>query len=779
MTTYLQQAKQAITVTALHWPTGFSWFGQRHPQLSIDVRRTLGPTAAESYLRFSLQQRLYESFYCRGFAVPTSLSLPRSRLSDVTRFVEALSGANAGQGYHESGWELLETAEENALVRKGGLAVQVSKAAHPALKDGSATPGDALRLPFEKESLGTMPGYYLASGDVEFPDGNLTAIVRLYWNLMPEGAVLLVRKVTELLNQQRFRFRLKVLSDPTRYVRCDSAVLYIVRDDYELIAPAISEIYTELAAYLKLDVPALTKQLAPGLGLAEDPGDGQSFGLHRCGLLAEGIIAAHKLKEASLAGRLRVLSEHFEEAGIDLETPYLNAGSNDIYRLPGFTRPARHGSTPAGPGPSHRENPMPIHATQVERETYLDTAMEIGLRLCHEAIWHEDRCTWLGPATNKQEHLHGEPITSYSTLGSDLYAGTGGIALFLAALHSVTGDCELRRTALGAIKQALARTGSVLPRYRLGLYTGWPGIALASARIGLLLGEEYLSVAARQLLVRCTREEAAGYEYDLLAGSAGAVAGLVLLHQMTGDAGLLEVAVDLGEELLEKAETGEAGHSWRSRQFPGRNLTGWSHGAAGIAYALLQLYSVTDEARFRQAAEMAFEYERHWFVPKVGNWPDFRHDTNARRTSTRHLRFATFWCHGAPGIALSRLRAYEILREETYRAEAIAALRTTCRAVEAQLQSRQGSLTLCHGLPGNAEVLLHADRVLGSNVVGLSLRQLALAAARAGSQDFARQPRPGSADALDTPGLMLGLAGLGLFYLRICQPDIPSVILPG
>lgn len=772
MTTYLRQARQAIRATVVHWPSGFSWFGRRHPELSLDVRRTLNPTAAESYLRFSLQQRLYESFYCRGSAVPTSADLPRSRLSDVTRFVQELSGANTGKGYHESGWELLELAEEGALVRRGGLAMQVRKAAHPALEEGSAAPGDALRLPFQKEFLSLMPGFYVASGDAEFPNGNSTAVVRLYWDLTPEGALLLVRKVTELLNQQCVPFRLKVLNDPTRYVRCDAAVLYIVRDDYDVITSAISDIYTELATYLKPAIPAFTKQLAPGLGLAEDPGNGQSFGLHRCGLLAGGIIAASRLKETSIGGRLRVVSEHFKEEGISLETPYLNPGSNDIYRLLGDT-------LPTGPGLSSRENPRPMRTIQVETQTFLDTAMKIGLRLCREAIWHEDRCTWIGPATNKQEHLHGEPIAAHSTLGPDLYAGTSGIALFLAALHSVTGDCELRRTALGAMKQALARADSVLPRYRLGLYTGWPGIALASARVGRLLDEPYLLADARELLARCTREEAAGYEYDLLGGSAGAVAGLVLLHRMTGEVDFLDAAVDLGDELLEKAETGEAGYSWRSRQFPGRNLTGWSHGAAGIAYALLQLFSVTVEARFRDAAEMAFEYERHWFVPEEGNWPDFRHGTNTRRTSKHHLRFATFWCHGAPGIALSRLRAYEILKEETYRAEAIAALRTTCRAVEAQLQSRQGSFTLCHGLSGNAETLLYADMVLGSNVAGLDLRQLALAAARAGSQSFAGQPRPGRADGLDTPGLMTGLAGLGLFFLRIHQPGIPSVILPG
>jgi lantibiotic modifying enzyme len=30
----------------------------------------------------------------------------------------------------------------------------------------------------------------------------------------------------------------------------------------------------------------------------------------------------------------------------------------------------------------------------------------------------------------------------------------------------------------------------------------------------------------------------------------------------------------------------------------------------------------------------------------------------------------------------------------------------------------------------------------------------------------------------ETPNLMLGLAGIGYFYLRLAQPQVPSVLLP-
>ena len=53
-------------------------------------------------------------------------------------------------------------------------------------------------------------------------------------------------------------------------------------------------------------------------------------------------------------------------------------------------------------------------------------------------------------------------------------------------------------------------------------------------------------------------------------------------------------------------------------------LTGFSHGAAGIAYALLKLHEATGESSFREAALEAEAYETSVFLPEVSNWPDFR-----------------------------------------------------------------------------------------------------------------------------------------------------------
>ena len=55
------------------------------------------------------------------------------------------------------------------------------------------------------------------------------------------------------------------------------------------------------------------------------------------------------------------------------------------------------------------------------------------------------------------------------------------------------------------------------------------------------------------------------------------------------------------------------------------NLTGFSHGSAGIGYSLMELYHKTKENRFLDSAGKAFSYENYWFSKENNNWPDFRY----------------------------------------------------------------------------------------------------------------------------------------------------------
>jgi lantibiotic modifying enzyme len=290
----------------------------------------------------------------------------------------------------------------------------------------------------------------------------------------------------------------------------------------------------------------------------------------------------------------------------------------------------------------------------------------------------------------------------------------------------------------------------------------------------VLLDEEEPVERARLMLRRFNPALAKG-EPDLLSGRAGAIVALLLLREELGEDDLLDRAAVLGDQLLRIAEKEQTGFSWRAEahKFP-YNLTGFSHGTAGIGYALLELHAATREAKYRQGAEEAFAYGRSWFDRDEANWPDLRSvQKRTPRKQLGRLPYVSYWCHGAPGIGLSRLRAYQLLGDDLYREEAQYALETTRRAVDAALRAgaEAGDFSLCHGVPGLAQILLYGRQILGQGWSGSDTSALVAQVARLGVEQQA------TAGGGHTPGLMVGQAGTGLFYLSLTNPTMP-VLFP-
>jgi lantibiotic biosynthesis protein len=398
----------------------------------------------------------------------------------------------------------------------------------------------------------------------------------------------------------------------------------------------------------------------------------------------------------------------------------------------------------------------------------LDVAAGIGGRLAGAAIWHEGRCNWIGALP---EGPPWAPTVLHGSLPPDLYTGTAGVALVLAELHAATGEPELRRTALGAIRQALSCADHVPLGAALGLYSGRPGIAFAAELVGSLLVDEAAIEGAAALLGEVGTEDEGERTDDLVLGRAGGIVALLALAPRMSDPGLVPRAADLGDELVAAARRDGDGLSWPS---PGLeiddHLTGLAHGASGPGLALLELHRATGEERFRDAALSAFAYERGLFDPVAANWPDLR--TRPITGGPRPVRrFTTAWCYGAPGIALARLRAAELIDDPTCRAEATAALETTAAVVREALAFDHRDFTLCHGLSGLAEVLS-----AGVALDGGGGDALAAAVADAGIERYAEPDRewPCGIPGGETQGLMVGLAGIALFYLRRHDPAVPS-----
>lgn len=406
-------------------------------------------------------------------------------------------------------------------------------------------------------------------------------------------------------------------------------------------------------------------------------------------------------------------------------------------------------------------------------ERFLDVAWGIGVRLCRDAIWDGDRCNWLGDA---MEAHAGEWKVAHKSFGPDLYSGTSGIALFLARLNAFRPDPLVARTALGAVQQALSRAEDVAPELRHSLYSGWVGLAMALLDLSRLLAQPRLERDALRLVDGQLGCDLDPMSLDIIGGAAGTIAGLTAIDRRLGGNRYLAEARRMGEHLLEFANRDGDSTSWTtmppSGTAPQQDLAGYSHGTAGIAVSLLELYARTGDARFLEAARGGFEYERRHFSSEQQNWPDFRSFASA---NPQQPGFSLAWCHGAPGIGLSRLRALELTHDPVFRAEAEAALTGTYRSLA--VASGAENFSLCHGTGGNAELFIAAADTLGDE----RYRAVAEAVGDRGLQSIHLQRNLWPCGVLsggETPNMMLGIAGIGYFYLRLYDSRaVPSILL--
>jgi lantibiotic modifying enzyme len=409
-----------------------------------------------------------------------------------------------------------------------------------------------------------------------------------------------------------------------------------------------------------------------------------------------------------------------------------------------------------------------------DSQLFLQTAASIGDSLCRDALWWEDCCTWLSDDIlvrgSSTEAIH-------RTCSFDIYSGTAGLALFLSALAKITGDSIHRRTALAAIKQTLALVERTRGRCSAAFFTGLSGAAWAALQVGesvdsgnwiergLAMFDEVSSTSQQDWMGT-----------DVIHGRAGAIVAALRAGRQYARPALAEWARTQATELVQRAHKEEIGWSW-PEQDGLRGMNGFSHGSAGIAWALGEMAWSSGLEEFRDAAREAVRYEQHWFDRSAGNWPDFFSEYLA--DPERPLEYSMSWCHGAPGISLSRIRLWERFSESSYREQALAGIETTQKHLERALGGApHENFSLCHGLSGNAEPLLIAARAFDSP----GLAEVASDIGRLGITEYAEKGLPWPCGvnyrSAVSPGLMLGRAGTGYFYLRLCAPhQVPSVLL--
>ncbi len=396
------------------------------------------------------------------------------------------------------------------------------------------------------------------------------------------------------------------------------------------------------------------------------------------------------------------------------------------------------------------------------RERLIRAACAVGERLATLAFVHEETVAWQVVRQIDRRHWAIGPA------GLDLYGGLPGIVLFLSYLERCTGDdrhTALTRRGISTLRNMARAMRTTLKS--IGGFEGWGGLLYTFTVLASVLEDRDLLSEAESIVEILPDLIAQDNDLDVISGAAGCIAGLLCLHRAAASQRTLAAAVACGERLLDRTHVMEHGIGWRTPMAPDQPLCGLSHGAAGIAWALLELSAATGDARFQAAAEQAFVFERSQFSAAAGTWLDLRRPGSDAQAASGEV--ATAWCHGAPGIGLVRIRALAHGDSSALRQE-------IALAVAATIERGFGhNHSLCHGDLGNLELLRGARAALPDTLTKAKLEQLQIQILDSIERQGALCATP---EFVDTPGLMLGLAGIGYGLLRLAEPTrVPSILL--
>lgn len=280
-----------------------------------------------------LGRQLYSHAYCRTFKG----SIAEETSPADENVTEALSRANTSRERWDRGWTIDQVLPSGqVLARKGDATLELWGGEYTT-HDGPGTrprAGKALNVFVPKEALHVQPMFYFAFDETLVGQEGASTLVRFYWNVEPTAAPRLLGLLTSTLNRFQVPFRLKCANRRTELERLDALVLYVHARYYRVTSEILLDLYPPVAQDLAADTPLFTKRLRPGLAFAEDPGNGESFGTHRCRVLAEGIWRAFEHHAKTEEDQFSEVAREFEARGIALERPYLNRGSEDDYDRP-------------------------------------------------------------------------------------------------------------------------------------------------------------------------------------------------------------------------------------------------------------------------------------------------------------------------------------------------------------------------------------------------------------------------------------------------------------
>ena len=324
---------------------------------------------------------------------------------------------------------------------------------------------------------------------------------------------------------------------------------------------------------------------------------------------------------------------------------------------------------------------------------YIAAAETIGEIVNRRKIIMTNQIGFLGRTRNLYDG-----VFQISLLNNSIYDGLAGICLFYRALY----ECIHNKTYYEDAKLIFQQICKDVINARISSQECQtiPISPLTGITGALYLMESYpedfYSETFYSLIVAKIKDIVPKTEhYDYMSGIAGLICFICQAKLITkADKDQL---LDLcGKRLIELGAISDGMMSWayldgaknavRHRMI----LGGYAHGSSSIAVALYRLYQYSYEPKYLEAFKKTLKHDRSLYSDEISGWIDNREPLSKQDSGS--------WCHGAAGVALSRLQLLDLgYGDDLIEKELKVAL--------PHIEKRLGyNLSVCHGMLGNLEI---------------------------------------------------------------------------
>ncbi len=284
------------------------------------------PVTTEDSAR--LQPGLAGALYSRWFAGwwPPSGWTPQD--VDEPQIIAKVRAAHAGTERFQPGWVargavpgggVVAVRDEEELYLLSGDYANLSRLAAPVRA------GDWLAVTTRRDAAEPQDGWWLTWGAAgPAPDDRM---IRIYWNCGPAEVSALVRGLTTVLEDRAVPYTLKCPAEASLFGRRDGVVLYLGPDVWALVKGDLKDVHQGIADRLSAPTPPMTLMLGRGVSLAEDPGNGHSFGETMAWAVADGVLAALTAGIVDVERVLDTLAARLAANGVSPVRPFQRADS--------------------------------------------------------------------------------------------------------------------------------------------------------------------------------------------------------------------------------------------------------------------------------------------------------------------------------------------------------------------------------------------------------------------------------------------------------------------